>query len=280
MGINSGNLSYSESVQSHYFVSELYNNILDKLKTIGVDLNNVKRTDLSSVDEFHVRGLEVSKELAQQITSSNLKVLDVGCGLGGPARMIADEKGCTVTGLDLSQEFINTAKALSKLVNLDSKTTFLKADALDLPFERNSFDIVWTQHVQMNIFEKKKFYSEIFRVLKTGGKFLYYDIFKSSDNDINYPMPWASRQDLSHLINIAELEKILNSIGFNSFSKKNQTDAGLGSIKQMLSHIKEFGPPIMGLNVLMGKDTKQKILNAFNHFDQGDLQLWSGFAEK
>ena len=280
MGINSGNLSYSESVQSHYFVSELYNNILDKLKTIGVDLNNVKRTDLSSVDEFHVRGLEVSKELAQQITSSNLKVLDVGCGLGGPARMIADEKGCSVTGSDLSQEFINTAKALSKLVNLDSKTTFLKADALDLPFERNSFDIVWTQHVQMNILEKKKFYSEIFRVLKTGGKFLYYDIFKSSDNDINYPMPWASRQDLSHLINIAELEKILNSIGFNSFSKKNQTDAGLGSIKQMLSHIKEFGPPIMGLNVLMGKDTKQKILNAFNHFDQGDLQLWSGFVKK
>ena len=280
MEINSGNLSYSDNVQSHYFVSDLYNNILDKLKSIGVDLNDVKRTDLSSVDEFHVRGLEVSKELAQYITSSNLKVLDVGCGLGGPARMLADEKSCTVTGLDLSQEFIDTAKALSKLVNLDSKTTFLKGDALALPFERNSFDIVWTQHVQMNIFEKKKFYSEIFRVLKTGGKFLYYDIFKSSDNDINYPMPWASRQDLSHLINIAELEKILNSIGFNSFSKKNQTDAGLGSIKQMLSHIKEFGPPIMGLNVLMGKDTKQKILNAFNHFDQGDLQLWSGFVKK
>ena len=83
---------------------------------------------------------------------NNSSILDVGCGLGGPARMIADEKGCTVTGLDLSQEFINTAKALSKLVNLDSKTTFLKADALDLPFERNSFDIVWTQHVQMNIY--------------------------------------------------------------------------------------------------------------------------------
>ena len=280
MEMNSGNLSYSENIENHYLVNNLYDNILEKLQSIGVDINEVKRTDLSSVDEFHVRGLEVSKELAQYITSSNLKVLDVGCGLGGPARMLADEKNCVVTGLDLSQEFIETAKALSKLVNLDSNTTFLKGDALDLPFERNSFDIVWTQHVQMNIFEKKKFYSEIFRVLKTGGKFLYYDIFKSSDNDINYPMPWASRQDLSHLINIAELEKILNSIGFNSFSKKNQTDAGLGSIKQMLSHIKEFGPPIMGLNVLMGKDTKQKILNAFNHFDQGDLQLWSGFVKK
>ena len=280
MEINSGNLSYSDNVQSHYFVSDLYNNILDKLKNIGVDLNDVKRTDLSSVDEFHVRGLEVSKELAQYITSSNLKVLDVGCGLGGPARMLADEKSCTVTGLDLSQEFIDTAKALSKLVNLDSKTTFLKGDALALPFERNSFDIVWTQHVQMNISEKKKFYNEIFRVLKTGGKFLYYDIFKSSDNNINYPMPWASRENLSHLINITELEKIFNSIGFNSFSKKNQTKAGLNSIKQMLSHIKEFGPPTMGLNVVMGKDTKQKILNAFNHFNEGDLQLWSGFAEK
>ena len=68
MGINSGNLSYSDSIQNHYFVSDLYSNILDKLKSIDVDLNDVKRTDLSSVDEFHVRGLEVSKELAQDIT--------------------------------------------------------------------------------------------------------------------------------------------------------------------------------------------------------------------
>ena len=280
METNSGNLSYNKSVENHYLVNNLYDNILEKLKSIGVGVNKVKRTDLSRVDEFHVRGLEVSKELAQNIISNNLKVLDVGCGLGGPARMLADEKNCMVTGLDLSQEFIDTAKALSKLVNLDSKTTFLKGDALDLPFEDNSFDVVWTQHVQMNILEKKKFYSEIFRVLKTGGKFLYYDIFKSSDNDINYPMPWASREDLSHLINITELEIIFNSLGFNSFSKKNQTNAGLNSIKQMLSNIKEFGPPKMGLNVLMGKDTKEKILNAFNHFDRGDLQLWSGFAEK
>ena len=93
-------------------------------------------------------------------------------------------------------------------------------------------------------------------------------------------MPWASREDLSHLINITELEIIFNSLGFNSFSKKNQTNAGLNSIKQMQSNIKEFGPPKMGLNVLMGKDTKEKILNAFNHFDRGDLQLWSGFAGK
>ena len=280
METNSGSLSYNKSVENHYLVNNLYDNILKKLKSIGVGINKVKRTDLSSVDEFHVRGLEVSKELAQNIISNNLKVLDVGCGIGGPARMLADEKNCMVTGLDLSQEFIDTAKALSKLVNLDSKTTFLKGDALDLPFENNSFDVVWTQHVQMNILKKKKFYSEIFRVLKTGGKFLYYDIFKSSDNDINYPMPWASREDLSHLINITELEIIFNSLGFNSFSKKNQTNAGLNSIKQMLSNIKEFGPPKMGLNVLMGKDTKEKILNAFNHFDRGDLQLWSGFAEK
>ena len=280
METNSGNLSYNKSIENHYLVNNLYDNILEKLKSIGVGINEVKRTDLSRVDEFHVRGLEVSKELAQNIISNNLKVLDVGCGLGGPARMLADEKNCMVTGLDLSQEFIDTAKALSKLVNLDSKTTFLKGDALDLPFEDNSFDVVWTQHVQMNILEKKKFYSEIFRVLKTGGKFLYYDIFKSSDNDINYPMPWASREDLSHLINITELEIIFNSLGFNSFSKKNQTNAGLNSIKQMLSNIKEFGPPKMGLNVLMGKDTKEKILNAFNHFDRGDLQLWSGFAGK
>ena len=154
------------------------------------------------------------------------------------------------------------------------------SSAEKLPFKDETFDIYVVSFGIRNFSNINIALRESKRVLKTGGKFLYYDIFKSSDNNINYPMPWASRENLSHLINITELEKIFNSIGFNSFSKKNQTKAGLNSIKQMLSHIKEFGPPTMGLNVVMGKDTKQKILNAFNHFNEGDLQLWSGVAEK
>ena len=91
--------------------------------------------------------------------------------------MLADDYNCRVTGIDLSHEFIRTASALSELVGLQDKTDFIQASALELPFEDGSFDVAWTQHVQMNISDKAKFYSEINRVLSDSGTFVYYDIF-------------------------------------------------------------------------------------------------------
>ena len=159
----------NKNIENHYFKSSLLEDILKRLEEKGVDLNNVKRTDIAGVDEFHVRGAAVSKELANAINMNGLNVLDVGCGLGGPCRMLAEEFNCTATGIDLSNEYIRTATGLSKLVKLDDKTTFIQGDATELPFDDNVFDVVWTQHVQMNIPDKIKFYSEIFRVLKPGG---------------------------------------------------------------------------------------------------------------
>mgnify|MGYP005702338653 FL=1 len=151
----------NQNIKNHYLKEELYEDILNRLKEEGIDLNEVKRSDIAGVDEFHVRGAAVSKELAESINLQGSNVLDVGCGLGGPCRMLADEYNCKATGLDLSNEYIRTAKELSKLVKLDSKTSFVQGDATSLPFEDNMFDVIWTQHVQMNIPNKEKFYSEI-----------------------------------------------------------------------------------------------------------------------
>lgn len=270
----------NQNIENHYFKEELYEDIIKRLEEQEVDLNQVKRSDIAGADEFHVRGAEVSKELANSINLTEASVLDVGCGLGGPCRMLAEVYNCNATGIDLSNEYIRTANKLSKLVNLDHKTTFLQGDATNLPFEDNTFDVVWTQHVQMNIPDKKKFYSEINRVLKVGGHFLFYDILKKGNGEINYPMPWASNANLSFLFKAEEMDGFLKEFDFIKEQTTNQTQAGIDFFDSLVAKLKEFGPPKMGLNVLMGETTKPKLMNLLTHLKSGELELMSGVYRK
>lgn len=267
-------------VKKHYLKEGLYENIIQRLQEMDIDLKNIKRQDLSPVDEFHIRGAAVSKELANSIELKGFEVLDVGCGIGGPCRMLAEEFNCQATGIDLSAEFIRTATKLSELLNLGSKTKFVQGDALKLPFDDSSFDVVWTQHVQMNIADKKKFYSEIFRVLRKGGYFLFYDILKKGDGEVTYPMPWANDSSISFLLKAAEKQSVLKELGFTKIQTKDQTSAGIDFLQAMFAKLAEFGPPKLGLNVVMGDTTKPKLLNLFNHFKTDKLELRSGVYRK
>ena len=266
----------NQTIENHYLKENLYEEIIERLKELGKELDKISRVDIAAVDEFHVRGAAVSKELAESIDLNNKSVLDIGCGLGGPCRMLAETYNCTTTGIDLSNEYIRTATKLSSLVGLESMTSFVQGDATSLPFEQDSFDVVWTQHVQMNVPDKQKFYSEIKRVLKPGGFFMYYDIFKDKDHEVTYPMPWASSVDHSFLFKSDEMHQILNNLGFNQKSSKDQTKAGIDFFEGMLQKLKEHGPPKIGLNVLMGTSTKPKLLNLLEHLKAGILMLESG----
>ena len=267
-------------VEKHYLQEGLYENIIHRLREMDIDLKNVRRQDLSPVDEFHIRGAAVSKELASSIDLKSLEVLDVGCGIGGPCRMLAEEFNCQATGIDLNSEFIRTATKLSELLSLGSTTKFVQGDALNLPFEDNSFDIVWTQHVQMNIDDKKRFYSEIFRVLRKGGYFLFYDILKKGDGEVTYPMPWANDSSISFLLKAAEKQSLLKELGFTKIQTTDQTSAGIDFLHEMFEKLAELGPPKLGLNVVMSETTKPKLLNLFNHLKSEKLELRSGVFRK
>ena len=270
----------NQQIENHYFKEGLYEDILGRLKEQHIDVHHVKRSDISGLDEFHVRGAAVSKELAESIDLKGSAVLDVGCGLGGACRMLAEEFNCRTIGIDLSPEFVRTAKELSKLVHLDDRTSFVQGDATILPFGDNAFDVVWTQHVQMNIPDKRKFYAGINRVLKPGGHFLYYDIFRKTDGEVQYPMPWAGSRELSFLFETREMEKILADLGLQKISSIDQTPAGIAFFEIFFAKLEASGPPKMGLNLLRNEASKAQFINLLAHLQKGVLQLESGAYKK
>jgi len=267
-------------IEKQYNMAGLYEEILKILGEQEVDLSRVSRGDIAGVDEFHVRGAEVSEELASAYKLDHSKVLDVGCGLGGPSRMLAEKYNCRVTGIDLSHEYIRTAQGLSKLVGLQDKTDYIQTNALELPFESGSFDVVWTQHVQMNIQHKLKFYSEIERVLNDSGALIYYDIFRKGSGDIHYPVPWADEPSVSFLNTTENMNDILERLCFKNLLTTDQTYKGILFLQGLFEKIKKYGPPKLGLNVLMGGSTKEKLGNILKGLEDGQIILQSGIYVK
>jgi len=267
-------------IKNHYSKAQLFEEIIERLMMQGINLNKISRSDLSGVDEFHVRGAEVSREIAKEINLDENRVLDVGCGIGGPALMLADEFNCNVTGIDMSHEFILTARKLSELVGLRDKTQFLQGDALELPFENGSFEVAWTQHVQMNVSDKTGFYSEIARVLTDNGRFIYYDIFRKNSSDLDFPVPWANDPSISFLGTIQNMETILKNLGLTKVQTTDQTDNAIEFFSGMFERNNKSGPKRLGLDILMGDSTPEKFGNLLKGLKENKIVLQSGVYKK
>ncbi|KLN59097.1 hypothetical protein WH96_19100 [Kiloniella spongiae] len=178
--------------------------------------------DFSVFDHLHSRGRASTQELSEYLSAHpESELLDIGCGIGGPARFIAERFVCKVHGIDLTKDFCETAILLNRLCGLDKRIHITHGNACDMPYDDNHFDTVWTQHTSMNIADKKAFYSEIKRVLKPGGTFLFHDIFsndslKSDDEcQIHLPVPWASSTEHNHLVAGEAIRDILKDLGFH-----------------------------------------------------------------
>ena len=191
---------------------------------MGRPIDELTYRDLIPVSELHNRGKQATVDLARMAEiQPEHHVLDVGCGIGGPARTLAAEFGCRVTGIDISDEFCAAARSLNKLVGLSGKISIRTADALALPFEDESFDIVWTQHASMNIADKQALFIEMHRVLRPGGKLALHDVLAGPVQPVHFPVPWAPDPSVSFLADPEEARTLILATGFEELTWQDQT---------------------------------------------------------
>jgi SAM-dependent methyltransferase len=264
----------NESIQTHYTRAGLADLILAALEKAGKDLTQLTPEDLAPIDEFHIRGRAATLELARSArVDSTKRVLDVGSGVGGTSRCLAREFGCHVTGIDLTDEYCRAASLLSDRIGLAEFVDYRQGDATALPFPDASFDIVWTEHVAMNIPDKPKLYREMYRVLKPAGTLAIYDILAGPCGPVHFPVPWARTADSSFLATPEELRGLLEEAGFNIEAWSDTTDAASAWFIALAEKIREEGVAPLGFHVLLGSDFPAMALNQRRNLEEGRIVL-------
>ena len=169
---------------------------------------------------------------------------------------------------------------LSERLGMDDRTEFRHGSALEIPFEDDTFDLAWTEHVQMNIEEKSRFYSEIFRALKPGGKLLFHDIFQGEGGEIHFPVPWAGEPSISFLALPDQVRQLLSSIGFSSQHWSNTTAPSLTWFQAAVERMKNEGPLPLGLHLLMGDNARVKFGNMIRNLAEDRIAVIQAVFQK
>ena len=248
-------MSDPADVAQQYAASSLLDRIEAALALAGLDAARLDWRDLAPLDHFHSRGCAASTELAQALAPEpEAHVLDVGCGVGGPARLLAATYGCRVTGIDLTPAAVAAATALSERAGLGERTRFLEADALALPFPDAGFDHAWTQHAAMNIADRARLYAELRRVLKPGGRLAIHDVVEGADGPLVFPVPWAATPQSNFLLTPAAMRAVLIEAGFEILSWEDKTAVTL--VGPSAPPVGDAGaaPPPLGSSVLAGPE--------------------------
>ncbi|MEO8945225.1 MAG: methyltransferase domain-containing protein [Gemmatimonadaceae bacterium] len=268
-------MNESHAIVDHYGSESLMPRINAALVSAGLGTGELSWKELAPLDQFHVRGLAATQELATAMhIASGASILDIGCGVGGSDRFLAATYGAQVTGIDLTPAFIEAASALSSRAGLADKTTFRVANALELPFETSSFDNAWTQHVAMNIHDRARLYSEVFRVLKPGGQFAIHDVVKVGDHPLIFPVPWARVPETSFLLSSAIMCDVLATAGFEILSWDDTTEATKTWIaKLQAARAGMSAPPPVGLHVVTGADFPGMMANLGRNLNEGRAGL-------
>jgi sarcosine/dimethylglycine N-methyltransferase len=261
-------------VHDQYSTGLTRGNIEQALNAAGKDLDQLAPADLAPLEDFHTMGRIATIELVELVgVGSDDQVLDAGSGIGGTARFVADHCAGQVTAVDLSEEYCETARWLNRLVGLDKRIFVRQADVTELPFGDASFDVVFSQHVQMNIADKPRLYREARRVLSGGGRLALWDITTGVPGDLDYPLPWADQRHVSHLATPDELRTAVESAAFAIDQWNDLTDQA-GALMQTLLTLP---PSPLGLQAFV-PDFAAKAKNLTAALADGRLRVIQGVA--
>ena len=268
-------------IHGYYSPNDLYNKIIDGLNRLGKDLSKLTIDDLQPVDEFHIRGDSATKELIELAEfSADMHILDVGCGIGGSTRRLSHETGCRVTGIDLSNEYIDAAKRLTHLLEMQERVKFHACSALELPFEDNCFDGVWSLQMNMNVEDKQAWLNETYRVLKPGARAVFYEVCAHKNTRIHFPVPWAQDSSMSFLVPPESFREMIASAGFEIAAWNDKTDLAQKAFANAREPVGEPNLPVLGVYLLVGSDIQTKAYNLRRNLDEESVSLIESVAVK
>jgi MPBQ/MSBQ methyltransferase len=263
------------SVEAHYGRPGLEAAILAALRAAGKDPDRLTPEDLAPVDQFHTRGRDATLELARlaELTPGRA-VLDVGGGIGGPARTLVRDFGCPVTVLDLTEAYCRAGEELTRRTGLTGQVRFQHGDALALPFPEASFDVGWTQHSSMNVADKRRMYGELHRVIRPGGRLALHEIMAGPAGPPHFPVPWARDPALSHLAPPEAMRELLRAIGFREHAWQDTSPAATEWFRQRLAMAQRAaGAPEPGLHLLLGEDFPAMFRNQVRNLEEGRIAV-------
>lgn len=269
------------TVASHYTLGNLLEAIEAGVAKLGKTPATVTVEDLAPVDEFHMGGRAASEHFLDRFALTEaMHVLDVGCGLGGAARFVADRYGARVSGVDLTPEFVATGRALNDWVGLGERITLEQGSALAMPFEDETFDAAYMMHVGMNITDKRALFADVARVLKPGAVFGVYDVMRIGNGPLAYPVPWASSPDTCALAEPDAYRTALSANGLSLEEEVDRRDFAVEFFAAMKARVAEHGPPPLGLHVLLGETRADKLANVSDALNAGRMAPVEMIARK
>jgi SAM-dependent methyltransferase len=253
----------AKAVEEHYSGSgAIVRAISEALRAAGRDLDRLSTADLAAVDEFHIRGREATREIAEALgIGPGSTVLDIGCGLGGAARGLAELRGCKVVGVDLTPAFCEAAAELSRWTALGALTSFQVGDATALTFADASFDGAVTIHAAMNIPDKPAMYREAHRVVRPRGTFVVYDVLQGEGGDVVFPVPWAREPSISHLATVHQMRAMLTAAGFELVAEHDSSDRSLTWFQEVAASLASGKRPPVTFSAFLGDDFAQMARN-------------------
>ncbi|HEY0951723.1 SAM-dependent methyltransferase [Nocardioides sp.] len=243
------------------------------LEAAGLDRTALRPADLAPVDEFHIRGRAATLEIIEALDiTADSQVVDLGSGLGGPARTLAELTGCSITGIDLTPEFCEVATALSAWTGLADRTRFRVGDATDTGLPDAAADAALTVHVGMNIADKHALYAEAFRLLRPGGRFVVYDVLQGEGGDVHYPVPWAADASTSFLATPQDMRTLLAAAGLDVVSEVDSSAESLAWFQEMRDRIHRDGPPPVTFAAFLGDAFAQMATNQVANLAEGRIR--------
>ncbi|HKK31115.1 MAG TPA: methyltransferase domain-containing protein [Alphaproteobacteria bacterium] len=270
------------TVSRHYTHGALLDAIRDGVAKLGKSPSGVTLEELGAADEFHIGGRIATARFLEKLgITANDQVLDVGCGFGGASRFAAEAFGCAVTGIDLTEEYIAAGREINGWVGLSGRVTLENGNATSLPYEDGAFDKVYMLHVGMNVEDKDKMASEMFRVLRPGGRAGVYDIMQMNGDPLLFPVPWAASAAGSVVESPAVYKQALAKAGFHLTHEEIRKQFAIEFFDKLRASVSEAGgPPPLSLQLVMRDDAPKKIKNMVENIKAGRIAPVELIAEK